>query len=58
MLTKEFLLQKKTEYLQAAEQNKLNAIANAGAADAIDAVIAEMDKEAATVTTDAVINKE
>ena len=43
-LTKEILLKKKAEYLQAAEQNKLNSIANAGAADAIDDLLKELDK--------------
>lgn len=45
-ITKEYLQKKRAEYLATAEQSKLNSIANAGAADAIDAIIAEMDKAA------------
>ena len=48
MLTKEALLARKAEYLQAAEKCKLDSIANAGAADAIDELIKEMEKPEAT----------
>ena len=44
MLTKETLLARKAEYLQAAERSKLDSIANAGAADAIDALIKELEQ--------------
>ena len=47
-ITKELLLAKKDNYLKAAEQAKLNSIANAGAADAIDDLIKEMEKGADT----------
>jgi hypothetical protein len=40
-ITKEILLKKKAEYLQVAEQAKLDSIANAGAADAMDELIKE-----------------
>ena len=40
-LTKEYLLKKKNEYLRAAERCKLDSIANAGAADAIDELLKE-----------------
>ena len=43
-LTKELLLAKKENYLKVAEQAKLNSIANAGAADAIDDLLKELDK--------------
>ena len=45
MITKEMLLAKKQGYLQQAEQHKLDSIANAGAADAMDELIKELDKE-------------
>lgn len=44
-LTKEMLLAKKENYLRVAEQSKLNSIANAGAADAIDDLLKELEKE-------------
>ena len=46
--TKEYLLKKKNEYLRAAERCKLDSIANAGAADAIDNLIKEMEQPEAT----------
>ena len=45
MITKETLLAKKQGYLQQAEQHKFDSIANAGAADAMDELIKELDKE-------------
>ena len=44
-LTKEILLAKKASYLQVAEQHKLDSIANAGAADAVDDLLKELEKE-------------
>ena len=41
--TKETLLKKKQEYLNAAERSKLDSIANAGAADAIENLIKEIE---------------
>ena len=46
--TKEYLVKKRTEYLNTAEQCKLDSIANAGAADAIDNLIKEMEQPEAT----------
>ena len=46
--TKETLSKKKQEYLDAAERHKMDSIANAGAADAIDLLIKEMEEGAAT----------
>ena len=47
-ITKEFLIQKKTEYLKAAEQAKLDSIANAGAADAIQELLNKLEAGPAT----------
>ncbi len=46
--TKEYLVKKRTEYLNTAEKCKLDSIANAGAADAIDNLIKEMEQPEAT----------
>ena len=44
-LTKELLQTKKDSYLKVAEQHKLDSIANAGAADAINDLLNELEKE-------------
>lgn len=46
--TKEYLVKKRTEYLNTAEKCKLDSIANAGAADAIDNLIKEMEQPEAS----------
>ncbi len=43
MFTKEELIQKRDEYRQFADQCKNDALANNGAAEAIDALIKELD---------------
>ena len=44
-ITKELLQAKKDSYLKVAEQHKLDSIANAGAADAVDDLLKELAKE-------------
>ena len=55
-LTKEYLLKKKQDYLNAAEKFRLDSIANAGAADSMDELIKEM--EAGPVTPAPSIERE
>jgi hypothetical protein len=43
MFTREELVQKRDEYRQIADQCKSDALANSGAAQAIDALIQELD---------------
>ena len=44
-ITKEYLEKKLDEYMKAAEQHRLDSIANAGAADAIRLIMADQDKK-------------